>query len=148
MDFSPIFTAIEAVCHASIIRNFSSTGRFGGETFGGGDTKWKKSRRKGQTLSDTSKLKQSVDVEVVQDSDGLKIVLGSNLDYAAIHHFGFKGRQDYTRKRKTKDGGYEINQYTRNMNIEERPIFVLQEEDLEAIALEIMDFVMEEMGAG
>ncbi len=135
LDFSPIFPAIEAVCHASVIQNFSNEGRYGSQVWGGGSKKWTKSQREGQTLSDRGHLRQSITVECTQEHDGIKITVGSNLEYAAIHHFGFNGTVNIkSHERRSKRGKkYSVRSHNRSMNVRERPYFVLQDDDIEQI---------------
>ena len=77
----------------SINRNFQVGGRYGKDNpFGGGNTKWKKSKRamlqSGMTLQDTGQMAASVKVNVKFEGNKLIIKMGSNKKYAAIHQFG------------------------------------------------------------
>lgn len=80
-DLSPVLKTVGETVRTSIVRNFEKTGR---------PAKWKKSHRAkeegGQTLSDKGRLKNSFTVDVNRDS----VRVGTNVVYAAVHHFGAK----------------------------------------------------------
>lgn len=83
----PVMREIAGDMHDGVLENFDREGR---------PSPWKKSRRAakqgGKTLQHTRRLMKSITRNY--DASGARI--GTNLDYAAIHHFGgvirFKGR--------------------------------------------------------
>ena len=128
IDYSPIFPLIEQVLQTSIDRNFSEGGRYGeNNQFGGGFTKWKKSKRamkqNGQTLVDTGQLAASIRVNVAQESGLITVEIGSNKVYAAIHNFGGQTGRN------------------RSVTMPARPFLVIQDEDIEEIQQLIVNFL-------
>ena len=80
-NMQPGMQSIGETIRTSIERNFAQEGR---------PEKWKKSLRakeeSGQTLSDTARLRRSFTVAAKKDS----VIVGTNVIYAALHHFGAK----------------------------------------------------------
>ena len=121
-DISPALPEIGEILVSSIATNFEVGGRHGGANeFGGSDAQgtWIPSKRairdSGQTLVDTARLSSSIVYEV----SGNQILVGTNVEYAAIHQFGgMTGR------------GHAV-------NIVARPYLVIQNEDLREIDLAI-----------
>ena len=137
-----MLSEIGLVMLSSIKRNFQEGGR---------PVPWKPSERAieqhGQTLVDTRRLEKSISMKVYNN----RVWVGTNLIYAAIHHFGgtidktvqVKG---YTRIYKEsdmkmkKDGKWyypisHVKSHSRHMNttIPERPYMLLQDEDWKTI---------------
>lgn len=89
---------------------------------------WKPIKRKGQILSDTARLRNSITHRVISDE---KVVVGTNVDYGRIHQYGFKGPQAvnaHTRLitqafgKKLKYPVYQsVGPHTRFMNMPARP---------------------------
>jgi phage virion morphogenesis protein len=137
-----MLSEIGLVMLSSIKRNFQEGGR---------PVPWKPSARAiaqhGQTLVDTRRLEKSINMRVYEN----RVWVGTNLIYAAIHHFGgtidktvqVKG---YTRIYKKSDMKIKSNgkwyypishvaSHSRHINttIPERPYMMLQDEDWETI---------------
>lgn len=83
----PVMREISGDMHDAVLENFEHEGR---------PSPWKKSKRAakqgGKTLQHTRRLMKSI----TREYDASRARIGTNLDYAAIHHFGgvirFKGR--------------------------------------------------------
>lgn len=149
-NFSSLFPVIHSIVRSSIDQNFIVEGRFGNDLFGGGNQKWKKSKRalkqNGQTLNNTGRLASSIQVNISQNGNSLNIQTGSNLIYAAIHNFGGtinipsrsrtyiqnrykKGsKKGQFKKGKTWGQGFTTKSY--KIEIPPRPYLVLQNEDI------------------
>ena len=141
---------------SSIQQNFIAQGR---------PVPWEPSKRAiaqhGQTLRDTGRLMNSITMKV--DSNYVRV--GTNVIYAAIHHFGgtidktvqVKGYTRIYKKSdmKMKSGGkwfYPISQvkgHSRHMNttITARPYMMLQPEDWETIKKIGYDYLIPVQGA-
>ena len=80
-NLRPVMLEIGEIVRTSVERNFAAGGR---------PERWEKSGRVkksgGQTLSDTGRLRRSFTVEAGND----RVAVGTNVIYAAIHHFGGK----------------------------------------------------------
>lgn len=128
---------IGAIGRESVRRNFREGGR---------PQKWLKSNRvkedSGQTLRDTNRLMNSISYAI----KGERVIIGTNVEYAATHHFGaikgsfgtvaakVKAHQRVSKKGKK----YTVREHERKMKlpwgtIPARPFMVLQDEDLVAI---------------
>lgn len=128
-DLGPIAAGIRSILLTSIDRNFSEGGRYGTDNvFGGGSHHWKSSGRAqsdaGQTLVDTGQLVASTVVEV----SGNVISIGTNKVYGRIHHLGGKAGRGHA------------------VTIEPRPIYVVQNEDLEDITLLLVEYYARRFG--
>jgi len=86
-NMRPVMREVNGDMYDGVMENFDREGR---------PSPWKKSRRAakqgGKTLQHTRRLMKSI----TRDYDASSARVGTNLDYAAIHHFGgkirFKGR--------------------------------------------------------
>ncbi len=95
ISYASLSPQIRELLITSINRNFQVGGRYGKDNpFGGGSTKWKKSKRavlqSGMTLQDTGQMAASLRVQVKFEGNKLIIQMGSNKKYAAHQHFGSK----------------------------------------------------------
>lgn len=132
----------------SIARNFKAGGR---------PVRWKKSKRAkregGQTLVDTARLKKSVTMQV----SGKKLIVGTNVKYAAIHHLGGRISQNVTVKKfwRYMDKAFGkriparkvlVRSHQRHMKFEmpERPFVMVQDEDWRVFRRIIGDYVIGE----
>lgn len=115
IDFAPVAAQIRQVVLTSIDRSFSEGGRFGPGLLGGGGQHWERSQRAmeddGQTLVDTGLGAASVQVEVLTGNGRIVLKVGGK-EYLIYHHVG-----------------------SEKINLPRRPVFVLQEQDIEAIRL-------------
>lgn len=110
-----VMADIAETIDSSIQENFTVGGRYGTDNeLGGGSDKWVKSKRVeeegGDTLVMDTYLRKGVQVRVSDDA----IIIGNEMIYGAIHHFGRAARNPGP--------------------IPRRPWAVIQNEDLEAIA--------------
>lgn len=140
-DLRPVMREISFVMLEAVHENFASEGR---------PNPWKKSRRAkrggGETLQDTKRLWRSISAR----SDASSAMVGTNVVYAAAHHFGFKGRVTahvaaHRRKVKSRDqkqgrkktasGVSFVRAHTRVMdiNLPARPFLVLADDDTRRI---------------
>lgn len=115
INYAALAPQIRELLITSINRNFQVGGRYGNDNpFGGGNTKWIKSKRairqSGMTLLDTGQMAASIRVQVKFEGNQLIIQMGSNKEYASQHQFG------YTKSNKVK--------------IPARPFLVIQNEDI------------------
>ena len=176
IDFSPIFPQIIEIVEDSIDLNFSEGGRFGGGEWGGGTTQWIPSQRalrqgrvvkgifkEGMTLADTSHLRDSIRVNISQQGTMIVIMIGSNLDYAAIHQYGgdithgtrqqvlnfhkLKSGKKKGRTRFAKESKAQFSQKVSigaaTIHIVARPYLVVLEEDIQAILKLITEYIFQ-----
>lgn len=126
VDFAPIALDIRQIALTSLDRNFSEGGRFGVGLLGGGEQHWVESQRanrdEGQTLVDTGLGVASLQVEVFTGNGRLELRLGGK-EYLIYHHFG-----------------------SEKINLPRRPVFVLQDADIEAVKKVIQKFVGSYLG--
>lgn len=84
--------------------------------------KVKSDKLSGQVLNVRSgRLRRSINARV--DGDGWQVtgVVGTNVEYARAHEFGFKGTvQVKEHLRRMRQGNVMVSQHTRNVNIPER----------------------------
>ncbi|PID40661.1 MAG: phage virion morphogenesis protein [Proteobacteria bacterium] len=122
----PAFQVIGEIVRSSVERNFAAEGR---------PRKWDPSARAiaegGQTLSDTGRLRRSLNT---QTGEGYAAV-GTNVIYAAIHHFGGEIRP---KKAKALNTPYGL---SRKATMPARPFLMVQDEDLDEINAAISDFL-------
>ena len=173
MDFSPLFPQIREIVLNSVSRNFSEEGRFGTGDFDGGSEHWKKSKRAikqgGQTLSEKSALRKSIQCDIHQEGGKLKIVIGSNLEYAAAHQFGAEitinpregsakwkakknkatGKYSYRFAKKTSNTKNTIERKFQTkghvLKLPARPYLVLQDEDIREIIELCQEHIIEQL---
>jgi len=129
----------------SVAKNFKAGGR---------PVRWKKSKRAkrehGQTLVDTARLKKSITMQV----SGKKLIVGTNVKYAAMHHFGGKINKNVTVKKfwRYMDKAFGkriparkvlVRSHQRHMKFEvpERPFLMVQDEDWRVFRRIIGDYV-------
>jgi len=144
--------AIGVLARESVRTNFEVGGR---------PNKWPApKRRDGQPLLDTGKLKNSIGKQV----DGDTVYVGTNVVYAAVHHFGakkgsfgsFAVKVDAHQRIVKEAFGKElkfpvaatVKGHTRNVklpwgNIPARPFMLLQQEDLGDINELLSNWIME-----
>lgn len=143
-DMRPAMRIIGETVRTSIVRNFEAGGR---------PTPWEKSKRGGQTLVDTARLKNSLTVAAGDDA----VAVGTNVVYAPTHHFGAKqgafgtvAAQIKAHFRRAPNGKrYQVKAHTRQMtlpwgDIPARPFLLVQDEDWPAILSQLSDFLMGE----
>ena len=96
-DLTPTMDAIGARLENSTLRRFETQTGPGGE-------KWKPSlrakRQKGQTLTDSGRLRASITRNVRESGDAVEV--GTNVAYAGIHQFGGRTRPRTIRPRRRK----------------------------------------------
>lgn len=128
-NLTPALREIGDLMLLSVKRNFEGEGRPG---------KWTKSARAqregGQTLSDTGRLRNSFTSKV----SARKVTVGTNVKYAAIHHFGGKTRAHVIRPKKGKalnipGIGLRASVNHPGSRIPARPFLLLQEQDKASI---------------
>ena len=124
-DLTPVMRDIGEIVHRSVRKNFKEGGR---------PDKWAESKRAeaegGQTLIDKGRLKNSITVEAGKDS----VLIGTNVGYAAVHHFGFKGSVSIpAHSRKTKKGKASVKAHSRKLKIAARPFMLVQDSDWKKI---------------
>jgi phage virion morphogenesis protein len=140
-NLRPAMKAIGETVRTSVIKNFMSEGR---------PDRWEPSRRAkkegGKTLTDKGRLRNSITAKA--DSD--RVVIGTKVKYAAIHHFGFDDAviiKDHIRRVKSRDiwgkidgkrrklarGVAAVTIHTRKMKIPARPYLMVQDEDWRVI---------------
>lgn len=129
-NLTPILEQIAALIQSAIDDNFDQRGRWDGtgtDIFSGGDQRWeplaesteKKYSKLGYelvpTLRRTGILQSSIEVRPYGKSS---ILISSNLEYAAVHQFGFK-----------------------NSGIPKRPFVTLTQDDVEQIIKRLVSFL-------
>lgn len=116
-------------------------------------TRAKRSRSKGaaavaralagpmQPLLDTGRLRGSI----TSRYSAKQAVVGTNLVYAPIHQFGFRGPQAVKphARRSRKGGTHQVGGHTRNMNVPARPYFGLSAAD----RAEVLDILREHIAS-
>lgn len=89
LNFEKFEDAIKEIVRREIEWNFKEGGRYGDGKFGGGNKKWKPSRRalreNGQTLIDTGNLLSSIHGRIVNDNIEMYV---QNVPYAPVHQYG------------------------------------------------------------
>lgn len=84
--------AVAEIARSEVIKNFEVGGRFGEGKFGGGENRWKRSRRaiqqNGKTLIDTGILMGTIEARVNENKEGFELILYAGTDYAETHQFG------------------------------------------------------------
>jgi phage gpG-like protein len=154
LDLRPALDAIGRVIVDSIQTNFEVGGR----------PPWKplkpstiarKKRHPDKILIETERLKDSITHEVTSPTT---VVVGTNVVYAPVHQFGFKGQVEqqvraHTRRahtRRTRFGlvkvpAHRVSAHTRkvNLDIPARPFIAVQPEDLEEIRAIIRDYLLQ-----
>lgn len=129
---TPAMDAIGNLLVTSILRNFEAGGR---------PKKWRplkpatKKRKKTQkTLIETGRLRDSITFKL--ENKGRRLVVGTNIGYAATHQFGFKGRVEQrvrAHSRRTRSGKQttvRAHRRTIHQHIPARPFILIQKEDV------------------
>ncbi len=143
-DRGPLLRSIGALARESVRTNFAAGGR---------PVQWRPlKRRRGQPLRDTGRLQNSVTSRV----EGDVVLVGTNVRYAALHHFGArKGTfgehlvQVRAHRRQARSGGsVTVRAHARRMrlpwgDIPARPFMLLQESDRVEIRALCARYVME-----
>ena len=163
-SYRPILPIIKNIIVNSIEENFNQGGRFGSGPFGGGETRWRKSKRAikqaGQTLQDTGRLAASIRVNVKADQGKINIEIGSNLTYAAIHQFGGdinhpggtpyislgNGLVRFVKKETASKLGIEKKTKPHIIRMPARPFLVLQDEDIDRINQTMVEYLAKVFG--
>lgn len=156
ISYASLSPQIRELLITSINYNFQVGGRYGNDNpFGGGNQKWKKSKRamqqSGMTLQDTGQMAASIRVKVKFEGNKLIIQMGSNKKYAAHQHFGSKkggfihpggtpftirdGKAVFVKKSWASKNQNKVKGHTKKHKIElpARPFLVIQNEDLKNI---------------
>lgn len=151
-DLSPALNDVGNLVRESIRRNFREGGR---------PEKWKPSGRAtrdagygqkhGQTLVDTKRLMNSFTFKAGPHS----VRVGTNVEYAGAHHFGFsgtvnvrahrrrsKGRDVLAGKKKVASGIALVRAHVRKIKIEARPFVMVQDADWPRIELILRDYLL------
>lgn len=145
-DLRPALKAVGELVRSSIVRNFEVGGR---------PRRWKPSQRarrqEGQTLLDTRRLRDSIARARIRVTDR-SVRLGTNVKYAAVHQFGFRGsvlvpqhvrlvRQAFGSRLKFPVYA-TVRAHWARRNIPKRPFMMVQREDWEEIRETIRDYLM------
>lgn len=145
-DLTPAMKVIGEILRTSSVKNFEAGGR----------PPWKPSKRAGQTLVDTARLRNSITAKAFPD----RAEAGTNVKYAGVHQFGFKGTvsiPQHTRKvksrnvyenregkkKKTASGITIVKAHTTKMNIPARPFMMVQDEDITEAKDTLLRHIME-----
>jgi phage virion morphogenesis protein len=119
-NMTPVMKTIGQTVRASIQRNFEQGGRPTGWIRLAPATVAKKRKGEGRILIDSARLKNSIKVRASSD----RVVVGTNVVYAAIHHFGgMAGRG-------------------RKVRIPARPFMLIQDEDWKEINETASDYLL------
>lgn len=122
-DTSPLMQRLSHVMLTSVLENFEQGGR---------PNKWKhKYDDTPSKLTQTSRLKGSIN----RVFDSASAVVGTNVEYAAIHHFG--GAIKPKRAKALRFGG----RFAKQVTIPARPFLVLTDSDLEEIEYTTQDYL-------
>ncbi len=124
-NMTPVMKTIGQLLRASILKNFEQSGRPGGWIKLSPATIAKKRRGEGRILVDSGRLKNSIKVQASSD----KVIVGTNVIYAAIHHFGGQAGRG------------------RKVKIPARPFMLVQDEDWKEINEVAADYLLREKNA-
>jgi phage virion morphogenesis protein len=119
-NMTPVMKTVGQLLRASIQRNFEQGGRPQGWIRLSPATL--KKRRGSKILVDTARLKNSIKVQASSD----RVVVGTNVVYAAIHHFGGQAGRG------------------RKVKIPARPFMLVQDEDWKEINSVAADYLLKE----
>ncbi len=117
-NMTPVMKTVGQVIRASIQRNFEHGGRPEGWIRLSPATL--KKRRGNKILVDTARLKNSIKIQASSD----KVIVGTNVIYAAIHHFGGQAGRG------------------RKVTIPARPFMLVQDEDWKEINEVSADYLL------
>lgn len=75
----------------------------------------------GQVLNvQTGRLRRSVNYRVTETSTGIEARVGTNVEYARIHEFGFKGTVNVREHMRNGKQAYTVRAHTRRVNLPQR----------------------------
>ena len=97
--------------------------------------KWEPVARSGKILTDTARLRNSIDSAVAGDT----VLVGSNVKYARIHQKGGVIKPVKKKALKFKVGGKWV--YAKKVTIKPRPYLGISKDDWREIADTISDFI-------
>lgn len=120
-DMTPVMEQAGEAILLSVKRNFEEEGR---------PTPWKKSKRKGQTLTDSDTLRNSF----TANADSKSVTVGTIIEYAPHHQFGTR---PYIIRPKNKQAlnipGIGPRKKVNHPGLPARPFLMLQKHDMEKI---------------
>lgn len=139
INISPLMAAIGNIGVESVLGNFNAEGR---------PEKWVavKVPTGEKILSGTSRLQRNIDAVIA----GNEVSIGTNVEYAAVHNFGFKGTVQVAAHKRTirQAFGHEIaskeidiGPFSRFVEMPQREFLDIQEDDLKEIDETGADFV-------
>ncbi len=118
-NLTPAMRLLGQIVRDSVLKNFMESGR---------KVKWKPSKRAlaegGKTLVDTARLQNSITSRAFTN----RAEVGTNVIYAAIHHFGGKAGRG------------------KKVTIPARPFLMIQDEDWVEIKEALKDYLMKKEG--
>lgn len=121
-NMTPVMKTVGQIIRTSIQKNFEQGGRPEGWIRLSPATVAKK--RRDIKLIDTGRLKRSINVKASSD----KVIVGTNVIYAAIHHFGGQAGRG------------------KKVKIPARPFMMIQDEDWKEINEVALDYLLREKG--
>lgn len=75
----------------------------------------------GQVLKvQTGRLRRSVNFRVTESATGIEARVGTNVEYARIHEFGFRGTVNVREHMRKGKQAYKVRAHTRRVNLPER----------------------------
>lgn len=129
-NLSPLMRSIAGTMQSAVDQNFASGGR----------PKWLGVKRGGTPLNDTGVLKNSIQ----HSSDSKTALVGTNVEYAAIHQFGGKTRPHVIKPRFKKalafNGMFAKSVNHPGSNIPARPFLQLTAQDENDIIQDVQDY--------
>lgn len=129
-DLSPVMRNIGEIIIRSVEKNFASEGR---------PRTWDKSKRGGQTLSDTGRLRHSFTVKAYSDH----AEVGTNVTYAAFHQFGTRPYVIVPKGKKAlfwKGAKHPVKKVN-HPGLPPRPFLMVQDEDWGTIHRAILKYI-------
>lgn len=100
------------------------------------DTPWKATKRSGKILTNTARLRDSVETATTANS----VLIGSNVEYARIHQYGgiIKPKKAKSLAFKGADGSLR---FAKQVTIPARPYLGMSKDDKEELIATINDFI-------
>lgn len=75
----------------------------------------------GQVLKvQTGRLRRSINFRVGESETGIEATVGTNVEYARVHEFGFKGTVNVKAHMRKGKQAYQVRAHTRQVNLPER----------------------------
>lgn len=75
----------------------------------------------GQVLKvQSGRLRRSINYRVTEGATGIEAKVGTNVEYARVHEFGFKGTVTVREHMRKAKSAYKVRQHTRKVNLPER----------------------------